>query len=160
MNPEKENANVLIKKYYNFCFIFDNISRFRESTKIFQPFKENHSVTKKILNPNKKKENIIIIGDKDEELTKNSINSEFSEEKSSENEENGENINNYMEENKEIITIEIPKIENFLNKKRMFEVDRKKTGPKPKNSNSRSDHTKYSHDNISRKIKVKFSKNL
>ena len=159
MNPEKENVNVLIKEYYNFYFIFNDISKFQESTKAFQPFKENHSVIKKILNPNKKKENIIIIGDKDEELTKNSINSESSEEKSSENEENGENINNYMEENKEMITIEIPKIENnFLNKKRMFEVDRKKTGRKPKNSDSKSDHTKYSHDNISRKIKVKFFK--
>ena len=47
MNPEKENANVLIKKYYNFYFIFDDISKFQESTKIFQPFKENHSVIKK-----------------------------------------------------------------------------------------------------------------
>ena len=29
MNPEKENVNVLIKEYYNFYFIFNDISKFQ-----------------------------------------------------------------------------------------------------------------------------------
>ena len=151
----QENKIVyIIKENYYFCF---DKTKFQELTKIFQPMTENHSVTKIFLNPNKIIENKIIIEDKDEELTKNSINNEASEEKSNIFKEDGENINNYLEENKETITIEIPELENnFLNKKRYFEVDRKKTGRKPKDSNSKSDHTKYSHDNILRKIKVKF----
>jgi hypothetical protein len=90
-------------------------------------------------------------------VTNNSNNNEVNVKKSNVTEENSENINNYVEEPKEKISIEIPKLENiFLNKKRIFKVNRHKKGRKPKNSNSKSDHNKYSHDNISRKIKVKF----
>lgn len=103
-----------------------------------------------------KQEKLIIIGNEDEKLTKNSINSEVNEEKSTIIEENSENISNY-EVPKQVICIEIPKLENtFLNKKRIFKIDKLKKGRRPKNSNTKSEHTKYSHDNISRKIKVKF----
>jgi hypothetical protein len=156
MNQDKSNAYATVINYH-FYINLDDVSKFQEIEKIFHPLTENHSVTKTFLISNKKQKNKIIIGDKDEELTKNSNNIEANEEKSSLNEENGENINNYVEAPKEQISIEIPELENnFLNKKRYFEVDRKKTGRKPKDSNSKSYHTKYSHDNILRKIKVKF----
>jgi hypothetical protein len=155
MEQDKKNAYATIINYH-YYITFDDVSKFQEFTKTFHPLTENHTVTKTFLILNKKQKNKIIIGNKDEELTKNSNNCEVNEEKSSENEENGENINNYVEAPKQIC-IEIPELEsNLLNKKRIFEVDRKKAGRKPKDSNSKSDHTKYSHDNISRKIKVKF----
>ena len=154
MIQDKENKYIINNYYY---ITFDDDSKIQEFTKLFQPFQDNHSVIKSFLIPTIKNDNKIIILNKDEELTKNPNSNEVNEEKSSKDEENDENINNYMEENKEMITIEIPKIEkNFLNKKRIFKTNRQKKGRKPKNSNSKSDHTKYSHDNISRKIKVKF----
>ena len=148
MNQDKSNAYATVINYH-FYITLDDVSKFQEIEKIFHPLTENHSVTKTFLISNKKQKNKIIIGDKDEELTKNSNNIEANEEKSSLNEENGENINNYVEAPKEQISIEISELENnFLNKKRYFEVDRKKTGRKPKDSNSKSYHTKYSHDNM------------
>jgi hypothetical protein len=154
MIQDKENKYIINNYYY---ISLDDVSNFQEFTKLFQPFIDNHSVIKSFLIPTIKNNNKIIILNKDEELTKNPTINEVNEEKSSKDEENDENINNYMEENKEIITIEIPKLEkNFLNKKRIFKTNRQKKGRKPKNSNSKSEHTKYSHDNILRKIKVKF----
>jgi len=156
MNQDKKNTYATVINYH-YYITFDDVSKFQEFAKVFHPLTENHSTIKTFLISNKKQKSKIIIGDKDEEMTKNSNNSEVNDEKINENVENGENINNYVEAPKGQISIEIPDFENnFLNKKRYFEVDRKKTGRKPKDSNSKSYHTKYSHDNISRKIKVKF----
>ena len=156
MNQDKNNAYATVINYH-YYITFDDVSKFQEFAKAFHPLTENHSIIKTFLNSNKKQKSKIIIGDKDEEMTKNSNNSEVNGEKINENAENGENINNYVEAPKGQISIEIPDFENnFLNKKRYFEVNKKKTGRKPKDSNSKSYHTKYSHDNISRKIKVKF----
>lgn len=156
MNQDKKNTYATVINYH-YYITFDDVSKFQEFAKVFHPLTENHSTIKTFLISNKKQKSKIIIGDKDEEMTKNSNNSEVNDEKINENVENGENINNYVEAPQGQISIEIPDFENnFLNKKRYFEVDRKKTGRKPKDSNSKSYHTKYSHDNISRKIKVKF----
>ena len=156
MNQDKKSTYATVINYH-YYITFDDVSKFQEFAKVFHPLTENHSTIKTFLISNKKQKSKIIIGDKDEEMTKNSNNSEVNDEKINENVENGENINNYVEAPKGQISIEIPDFENnFLNKKRYFEVDRKKTGRKPKDSNSKSYHTKYSHDNISRKIKVKF----
>jgi len=156
MNQDKKNTYATVINYH-YYITFDDVSKFQEFAKVFHPLTENHSTIKTFLISNKKQKSKIIIGDKDEEMTKNSNNTEVNDEKINENSENGENINNYVEAPKGQISIEIPDFENnFLNKKRYFEVDRKKTGRKPKDSNSKSYHTKYSHDNISRKIKVKF----
>ena len=153
MIQNKEDKYIINNYYY---ITFDDLSKFQEFSKLFQTFTDNNSGIKSFLNSNIKKNNKNVILNKDEELTKN-FNTEVKKEESNIFEENGKNVKNYLDENKENLTIEIPKLEkNFLNKKRMFEVDRKKTGRKPKNTNSKSDHTKYSHDNISRKIKVKF----
>ena len=156
MNQDKKSTYATVINYH-YYITFDDVSKFQEFAKVFHPLTENHSTIKTFLISNKKQKSKIIIGDKDEEMTKNSNNSEVNDEKINENVENGENINNYVEAPQGQISIEIPDFENnFLNKKRYFEVDRKKTGRKPKDSNSKSYHTKYSHDNISRKIKVKF----
>ena len=156
MNQDKKITYATVINYH-YYITFDDVSKFQEFAKVFHPLTENHSTIKTFLISNKKQKSKIIIGDKDEEMTKNSNNSEVNDEKINENVENGENINNYVEAPQGQISIEIPDFENnFLNKKRYFEVDRKKTGRKPKDSNSKSYHTKYSHDNISRKIKVKF----
>ena len=156
MNQDKKSTYATVINYH-YYITFDDVSKFQEFAKVFHPLTENHSTIKTFLISNKKQKSKIIIGDKDEEMTKNSNNSEVNDQKINENVENGENINNYVEAPQGQISIEIPDFENnFLNKKRYFEVDRKKTGRKPKDSNSKSYHTKYSHDNISRKIKVKF----
>ena len=153
MIQNKEDKYIINNYYY---ITFDDLSKFQEFSKLFQTFTDNHSE----LNSNIKKNNKNVILNKDEELTKN-FNTEVKKEESNIFEENGKNVKNYLDENKETLTIEIPKLEkNFLNKKRMFKINRKKRGRQPKNLNSKSDHTKYSNDNILRKIKVKFFQKL
>ena len=153
MIQNKEDKYIINNYYY---ITFDDLSKFQEFSKLFQTFTDNHSE----LNSNIKKNNKNIILNKDEELTKN-FNTEVKKERNNIFEINGKNVKNYLDENKENLTIEIPKLEkNFLNKKRMFNINRKKRGRQPKNLNSKSDHTKYSHDNILRKIKVKFFQKL
>ena len=153
MIQNKEDKYIINNYYY---ITFDDLSKFQEFSKLFQTFTDNHSE----LNSNIKKNNKNIILNKDEELTKN-FNTEVKKERNNIFEINGKNVKNYLDENKETLTIEIPKLEkNFLNKKRMFNINRKKRGRQPKNLNSKSDHTKYSHDNILRKIKVKFFQKL
>ena len=153
MIQNKEDKYIINNYYY---ITFDDLSKFQEFSKLFQTFTDNHSE----LNSNIKKNNKNIILNKDEELTKN-FNTEVKKERNNIFEINGKNVKNYLDENKENLTIEIPKLEkNFLNKKRMFNINRKKRGRQPKNLNSKSDHTKYSNDNILRKIKVKFFQKL
>ena len=157
MIQNKEDKYIINNYYY---ITFDDLSKFQEFSKLFQQFTDNNSGIKSFLNSNIKKNNKNVILNKDEELTKN-FNTEVKKEESNIFEENGKNVKNYLDENKETVTIEIPKLEkNFLNKKRMFKINRKKRGRQSKNLNSKSDHTKYSNDNILRKIKVKFFQKL
>jgi hypothetical protein len=157
MIQNKEDKYIINNYYY---ITFDDLSKFQEFSKLFQQFTDNNSGIKSFLNSNIKKNNKNVILNKDEELTKN-FNTEVKKEESNIFEENGKNVKNYLDENKETLTIEIPNLEkNFLNKKRMFKINRKKRGRQSKNLNSKSDHTKYSHDNILRKIKVKFFQKL
>ena len=157
MIQNKEDKYIINNYYY---ITFDDLSKFQEFSKLFQQFTDNNSGIKSFLNSNIKKNNKNVILNKDEELTKN-FNTEVKKEESNIFEENGKNVKNYLDENKENLTIEIPKLEkNFLNKKRMFKINRKKRGRQSKNLNSKSDHTKYSNDNILRKIKVKFFQKL
>jgi hypothetical protein len=157
MIQNKEDKYIINNYFY---ITFDDLSKFQEFSKLFQQFTDNHSGIKSFLNSNIKKNNKNVILNKDEELTKN-FNTEVKKEESNIFEENGKNVKNYLDENKETLTIEIPNLEkNFLNKKRMFKINRKKRGRQSKNLNSKSDHTKYSNDNILRKIKVKFFQKL
>ena len=121
---------------------------------LLQPFKENHTInTFSIINTTKKESKVIIKEDNGE--ISNSLNTETDEGK---NEKNFENKNDIIDQEKEITCIEIPESEpKLLSKKRYFNVEsKKKAGRKPKYSTSNGEHTKYSYDNILRKIKVKF----
>jgi len=136
-----------------FYFVINDESKISDLKKyfsLFQPFTENHSI--KIFSnlTTIKKENKVIIKENDEEIS-HSLNFETNKEKCDKN--------SVELKTKEMTSIEIPKIEKkFLVKKRYFNVDskKKKTGRKPKNPVSNVEHTKYSDDNILRKIKVKF----
>ena len=119
---------------------------------LFQPFTENHSI-KTFSNLNtSQKENKVIIKENDEKIS-HSFNFETNEEKVDKNV--------IEQKTKEMTSIEIKSDQKFIVKKRYFNVDsKKKTGRKPKNPTSNAEHTKYSEDNILRKIKVKFFKKL
>jgi len=148
----QENKEICKVNNYFYIIIKDEsqISELKKNIPaLFQQFKENHSI-KRFPNLNTtKKENEIIINESDEEVP-HSINFETNEEKNE--------ISISEPNTKEITSIEIPK---FIVKKRYFIVDsKKKTGRKTKNPVSNVEHTKYSDDNILRKIKVKFFQKL
>jgi len=148
----QENKEICQVNNYFYIIIKDEsqISELKNNIPaLFQQFKENHSI-KRFPNLNAtKKENEIIINESDEEIP-NSFKIETNEEKNE--------ISIAEPNTKEITSIEIPK---FIVKKRYFKVDpKKKTGRKPKNPVSNVEHTKYSDDNILRKIKVKFFQKL
>ena len=140
---------------YNF-YIFVNdeskISDLKKNLHLFQPFTESHSI-KTFSNLNTiKKENKVIIKESDEEIP-HSLNFQTNEEKI--------DITIAESKTKEMTSIEIPKEKKFLVKKRYFNVNsKKKTGRKSKNPVSNIEHTKFSDDNILRKIKVKFFQKL
>ena len=139
-----------------FYIVINDESKIPELKKyfpLFQPFTENHSI-KTFSNLNtSQKENKVIIKENDEEISR-SFNFEINEEKFEKDD--------VEQKTKEMTSIEIPKSEQkFIVKKRYFNVDsKKKTGRKPKNPTSNAEHTKYSDDNILRKIKVKFFQKL
>jgi hypothetical protein len=89
-----------------------------------------------------------------DEKTKTTLNSEEREEKKTSSSLTSEN---------EKLLVEIPD-ETMLNsevKKDKFFIQKKhKRGRMQKNSNNKGEHTKYYHDNIFRKIRVKFWKNI
>ena len=149
MNQGNKDACQVNNYFYIVINDESKIPDLKKQFPIFQPFTENHSI-KTFSNLNTtKKENKVIIKENDEKIP-HSINFETNEEKFDKN---------IVElKTKEMTSIEIPKLEKkFLVKKRYFNVDsKKKTGRKPKNPISNVEHTKYSDDNILRKIKVKF----
>lgn len=156
---EERKSICVINNYY---FFIDDLSQHSKFTKkncsLFQPFKENY--TKKTLSKinTKRLENKIIISENNEELP-NFDNIETNMIDKNDDEYDDDNNKNTSEKNtKEVLYIEIPKSQEiFLGKKRYFNVNlKKKKGRKPKSSNIKISHTKYSHDNILRKIKVKF----
>ena len=149
-------------KVNNYFYIVINdeskIADLKKYFPLFQPFTENHSI-KTFSNLNTtQKENKVIIKEDNEEIS-NSFNTESDEGKTEKNFENKKNI---LDQEKEITYIEIPESEpKFLSKKRYFKIEsKKKAGRKPKYSTSNGEHTKYSYDNILRKIKVKFLQKL
>jgi hypothetical protein len=151
----QENKGACQVNYYIY-FVLNDESKIPELKKcfpLFQPYIETHSI-KTFSNLNiTKKESKVIIKENDEEIP-HFLNFEINEEKIDKN---------IVEpKTKEMTSIEIPKSEKkFLVKKRYFNVNsKKKTGRKPKNPVSNGEHTKYSDDNILRKIKVKFFKKL
>jgi hypothetical protein len=156
MSEETKNICVINNIYY--INIVDDISDLQKNVcSSFQPFRENYS-KKTLSNINTKtQENKIIITENNDEITYfDNIESN----RIDKNDDYKENNNiNFSEVNdKEVLYIEIPKMpKKLLAKKRFFNVCvEQKKGRKGKSSNGKSTHTKYSHDNILRKIKVKF----
>ena len=78
------------------------------------------------------------------------------------NKENKKDENIIMQDKSKELIIEIKEQKpKFLTDNKVYKIKGFKTiGRKPKNSLIKSYHTKFSHDNILRKIKVKFFKKL
>ena len=149
------NNNIII---YNFIYVLpkdkeeqkENISE----TSSFKPIQNNYKIISSKISTKEGPANKIII-----------INTE------SNNNDINLNINNIettkdsidlpFEKSKDI-TIEISngKTQKYSSKHYFYVNKKKKTGRKPKTSFVRSIHTKYSRDNILRKIKVKFLSKL
>ena len=131
-------SNLFTPNIINFCKTSTTFQK-KEFTNS-EPIYKNEEIINEInFNINKENKNKIINKDINLETTK-----EITIEKKGEKEENNEFLE--KEENNE-----------FLSKKRFFNIDiKKKTGRKPKILGSISYHTKFSTDNILRKIKVKF----
>ena len=131
-------SNLFTPNIINFCKTSTTFQK-KEFTNS-EPIYKNEEIINEInFNINKENKNKTINKDINLETTK-----EITIEKKGEKEENNEFLE--KEENNE-----------FLSKKRFFNIDiKKKTGRKPKILGSISYHTKFSTDNILRKIKVKF----
>ena len=155
MNKEtKKNDNIIINNYY--CFPFDKLKEYYKNS--FSPLiyalNQTNNINKDLLikksddleNKNNKFNNGKIVKE---------INFYISDDKSSINEEKS-SID--MAKTKDLsIEIKPEKELKFLTKKKFFKIDTKnKKGRKPKHSMVYSYHTKFSNDNILRKIKVKF----
>jgi hypothetical protein len=148
MSKGNEDACQINYNFYIFINDESKIADLKNSFHLFQPFTKSHSI-KTFSNLNTtKKENKVIIKENDEEIP-HSLNIQTNEDKI--------DISIAESKTKEMTSIEIPKEKKFLVKKRYFNVNsKKKTGRKPKYPVSNIEHTKYSDDNILRKIKVKF----
>ena len=152
MSKGNEDACQINYNFYIFINDESKIADLKNNFHLFQPFTKSHSI-KTFSNLNTtKKENKVIIKENDEEIP-HSLNFQTNEEKI--------DITIAESKTKEMTSIEIPKEKKFLIKKRYFNVNsKKKTGRKPKYPVSNIEHTKYSDDNILRKIKVKFLQKL
>ena len=152
MSKGNEDACQINYNFYIFINDESKISDLKNNFHLFQPFTKSHSI-KTFSNLNTtQKENKVIIKENDEEIP-HSLNIQTNEDKI--------DISIAESKTKEMTSIEIPKEKKFLIKKRYFNVNsKKKTGRKPKYPVSNIEHTKYSDDNILRKIKVKFLQKL
>ena len=156
---QNSDKNIIV---YNYFYIlnkdqnqFENIESLISSSTLFKPIK-NCFIKKSNLKETIQKKEI--------PQSKLIINNEYDEKKIN-FEVNGNNIDKYNYnissiDNTKDITIEISGDEDnnkFLSKKRFLLINtRNKIGRLPKNSLYIGYHTKFSHDNILRKVRVKF----
>ena len=151
------NNNIII---YNFIYVLpkdkeeqkENISE--SSSSSFKPIQNNFKIiSSKIATKEGPANKIIIIN---AENNKNDINLNLNSIETTK-----DSMDLTLEKSKDI-TIEISneKSQKFSCKHYFYVNKKKKTGRKPKTSIVRSIHTKYSRDNILRKIKVKFLSKL
>ena len=164
MSEESKN-NIIINNYFHITFENQNQMRnidlnhllnLSYPSSLFHPIKSNYGIKSFLSKKRKNIENKIIINEEKEEKSLNDRNIKLSNDKISR-----KNEIEYKPEDAKKITIEIPnekpsifKVENsFINLKKNY-------GRKPKNNLLKGKHTKYSNDNILRKIKVKFFKKL
>ena len=151
------NNNIII---YNFIYVLpkdkeeqkENISE--SSSSSFKPIQNNYKIISSKISTKEGPANKIIIINA--ENNKNDINLNLNSIETTK-----DSMDLTLEKSKDI-TIEISneKSQKFSCKHYFYVNKKKKTGRKPKTSIVRSIHTKYSRDNILRKIKVKFLSKL
>lgn len=154
MSIETKN-NIIIHNYF-YVFLKDkeeekvNIS----DSSSFKPIQNNYKVISSIIPTKEVSENKIIVLNTEKNLDDSNLGIKS-------NEASKENTDLTLEKSK-ILTIEInnEKAQNISSKNYFYVNKNKKKGRKPKTSITRSIHTKYSQDNILRKIKVKFLSKL
>ena len=155
MKQESKNKVFVYNYYYilnNEQNPFENKECFLFPNTLFKSFKNNFSKASTSIQTNEVPKSELIINN---EVIMNDTNFDV-------NEKNKNKNNNKVSssDTTKDIKIEIHDIKEnnkFLSKKRYFNIDKeKKKGRKPKSSNIWSYHTKFSYDNILRKIKVKF----
>lgn len=135
----------------NNIFIIDESINTNNKTASFKPLKNKYSIKQCSMQKTKKSQNTIIINEEimdAQNLVKDLENSDTNLDEQLTN--SGISI---------VIPLEEPTktSKKFLKKKKLFEINNiKKIGRKPKTSIMKSNHTKFSHDNILRKLKVKF----
>ena len=147
MSTEQKSDIIIYNYYYLNLENFDDIKKFKEmlnpntEMSLFKQNNINYSIKSYLTKKRKGPINKIIIN--------NEIKTE-----DNKNLDTTEDINYINDEStkKTKIIIEIPE-----NKKKIFKINnKKKFGRKPYSSIIKGKHTKYSYDNILRKIKVKF----
>ena len=154
-----KNSNYYVKNFY--FFVSEDLIFKNNLTSIFKPNKNHYSIKTSTAQIKSSPENIIII--KDSQDQQKPLNFEINESKKIIKEEIKEHIptrNTDISEEKlsngQNITIELDKDispkKNFI----FITASKKQIGRKPKTISARAIHTKFSHDNILRKIKVKF----
>ena len=144
---EEKNNKIIINNY--FFISYDNLKKLNPK-QAFYPLRnihENNLTQKVFLNP--KKTDITIVKQEKE-------NGKIDTDK-----KNNEDNRPIKKDNNITIDINNKKRINILSQKNYFVLNnKKKFGRKPKSSVIKGYHTKFSHDNILRKIKVKFFKKL
>ena len=154
MNEENKNT-IIINNY--FYIPYENLKQFnpKQVFPLLGNVQENNLAQNIILNKKREINNIEIVKqEKENGCEKIDIDNK--------NDENNNNINiPIKKENNITIEINNNKKIKFLSKKKYFKINNiKKPGRKPKSSVFKGYHTKFSHDNILRKIKVKFFNKL
>ena len=158
---EESKNNIIINNYFHITFENQNQMRnidlnhllnLSYPSSLFHPIKNNYGIKSFLSKKRKNIENTIIINEEKEEKSLNDRNIKLSNDKIS-----LKNAIEYKPEEAKEIPNEKPsifKVENsFINFKKNY-------GRKPKNKLLKGKHTKYSNDNILRKIKVNFFKKL
>ena len=163
-NDSKKNSQIVYNNYFlildpNFIKNTENIAS------LFKPFKQNFTQTSSFLSKKRKAENKIIINREETNDLEIDVNINKKYEKKEKN-INSDNTKDITKEKENHENIDINENENELNdpsnKGIFFEVYKKsKKGRKTQASSSVTYiHTKFSHDNVLRKIKVKFMQKL
>ena len=146
-----KNNNTIINNYY--FLTSEDIKEMINSACLFQPIRNYSTKSFKTQIKQGPKNKIIITEGKTKDTDL-----EINNDKTHKNYEDNTTFETINDIAIEINNSEKKKVSPiFKIKKRYFEIDnKKKTGRKSKNSTKESIHTKYCHDNILRKIKVKF----
>lgn len=163
-NKDSKNNSQIV--YNNYFLILDPnfIKNTENIASLFKPFKQNFTQTSFLSQKRKAENKIIINGEEANDLEIDvNINKIYQKKEKNINSENTQDITKEKEkENHDIIDINENEQNDSSNKGIVFEVYKKsKKGRKTQASSLVTYiHTKFSHDNVLRKIKVKFMQKL